>query len=182
MLENGKWKVLNDLLSQCIRQLKESPDPDFEIVVTIVVMQGGSAVVEYSLELVNHLELREISPFGISTYSLGLSKVAELIHSASLPINAHQPCIVLIGDGHVDEAFEVVLSKSLKIEAFKNSSRLVVEIGNDFNAAHLRSFVSAPTNFYSVVDIATMPFFYMRLASTINSHATISRSRRLLSE
>jgi uncharacterized protein YegL len=180
MREDGKWKVLNDLLAQCLGQLKEKPDPDFEIVVTIVVMRGGGVAVEHSFEPVDKLILRDIDTSGVSNYSVGLEKIADLIDDASFPENAHQPCIVLVGDGHVDDAFEVVLNKTLQRKNFRVAARLVVEIGNDFNSADLRAFVSSPNNFYSVLDIATMPLFYMRLASSISSHASLSRSRRLL--
>ena len=180
MSENGKWKVVYDLLKQCFDQFKDSPDPDFEIVLTLLLMQSGDVVVEWESEPIKNVQISELSSSGISKYSVGLEKLSALLKEAPLPPNAHTPCVLLIGDGHVDPEFENSLGKCLKEDSFSKTTRIVVGVGSDFEASKLKGFVSSPSNFFSVMDIATMPYFYMRLASAINSQASQTSSRRLL--
>lgn len=180
--EDGKWKIIDELLTQFLKHLKDSPDPDFEIVFSLLLMQGGGVAVEYESSPIEKIEIRDLVAGGVSNYSIGLEKLAELLDRAKFPKSAHRPCILLIGDGHVDAEYQSALEKCLKKQNFSNSTRIVVEIGNDFEPSALRKFLSSPNNFFSVMDIASMPFFYMRLASSVSNQVTQSRSRRILAE
>lgn len=180
MNEGGKWKVVHELLKQSVGQLKNSPDPDFEVVLTLLLLQSGNVVVEYESEPIESVELSDSLSSGTSSYSIGLEKLSTLLKAANHPLNAHAPCVLLIGDGHTDQEFENALGKCLKEDSFSKTTRIVVGVGSDFEASALRGFVSSPNNFLTVMDIATMPYFYMRLASAINSQASQSSSRRLL--
>ena len=181
MNENGKWKVVHDLLKQCVDQLKSLPDPDFEIILTLLLLQSGNVVVEYESEPIQNIELRELTSSGTSGYSVGLEKLSALLKERDFPLNAHAPCVLLIGDGHADPEFENALERCLKEDSFSKTTRIVVGVGNDFEASALKEFVSSSNNFFTVMDIATMPYFYMRRASAINSQASQSTTRRLLS-
>ena len=180
--EDGKWKIIDELLSQFLQHLKETPDPDFEIVFSLLLMQGGGVAVEYEASPIEQIEIRDLVASGVSSYSKGLEKLAELLDRAKFPQSAHEPCILFIGDGHADSEFQNALDKCLKNQTFANSTRIVVEIGNDFEPSALRNFLSSPNNFFSVMDIATMPYFYMRLASSVSSPVTQSRNRRILAK
>jgi len=180
--EDGKWKIIDELLSQFLQHLKETPDPDFEIVFSLLLMQGEGVAVEYESSPIEQIEIRDLVAGGVSSYSKGLEKLAELLDRAKFPQSAYEPCILLIGDGHADSEFQNALDKCLKKQTFANSTRIVVEIGNDFEPSALRNFLSSPNNFFSVMDIATMPYFYMRLASSVSSPVTQSRNRRILAK
>jgi uncharacterized protein YegL len=182
MAENGKWKIIQEVLSQCLQQLKDSPDPDFEVVITLLLLQNDGVAVEHHSEPVEQVAIQNYSTSGQSNYSAGIEKLLDLLKENKLPKNAHVPCLVLMGDGHVDSGFMDTLDKCLKDAFFKKSTRIVVEIGNDFEPNALRNFVSSPNNFFTVMDMSTMPYFYMRLASSINSQAIQSQSRRILQD
>jgi hypothetical protein len=131
---------------------------------------------------VSNLQISDIETGGGSSYSHFVDEIVPLLVTAEHPPNSHSPCLVIIGDGHVDEGFDKSMQTALKSDLFKSCTRLVVEVGRDFNSSGLRDFVSASDNFFSVMDISSMPLFYLRLAARINSQPTSSRSRRILDE
>jgi uncharacterized protein YegL len=181
MSENGKWKVAHELVMQCVQHFKDSPDPDFETFVQLLVLKDSNLVMRYVEEQITQLDPHELQDGGHSGYAIGIERVTEILEESQLPQNAHPPCLVLVGDGHVDASFEYVLENSLKSKSFLRTTRIVVKIGNDFETEPIRKFLSVSSNFFTVMDFATMPFFYMRLASLINSQASQSRSRRIIS-
>lgn len=180
MSENGKWKVAHELVMECVRHLEGSPDPDFEIVVHLLLMKDGNLVVQYGNEEITQLDQLELRNGGSSGYSLGIERITVLLEESQLPQNSHPPCLVLVGDGHVDALFENVFENSLKSKSFSKTTRIVVKVGNDFEPEAIRKFLSSPNNFFTVMDFAAMPFFYMRLASLINNQASQTRSRRII--
>jgi len=182
MMQQGKWHVAFGMLTQAIEQIQKSPDPDFEIRVSIFALHHDAVHKIITDSPVNGILLPEIETGGNSNYSKFLDELIVAMESVVFPPNSHPPCVLIVGDAHVEEVFNTKLESTLKNVLFNSCTRMAVEIGSDFDPNGLRNFVSSPDNFFTVMDISTMPFFYMRLAARINSQPSSSRSRRILAE
>lgn len=181
-MQHGKWHVACEMLTQSIEQIQKSPDPDFEVRVSIFALHHDAVDKVVSDSPVNGILFPEIETGGNSNYSKLLDELIVAMETADFPPNSHPPCVLIVGDAHVEENFDTKLESALKNVLFKSCTRIAVEIGSDFDPSGLRNFVSSPDNFFTVMDISTMPLFYMRLAARINSQPSSSRSRRILAE
>ena len=182
MLQHGKWEVAFEMISQSLEQIQRSPDPDYEMRMSIFALHHDAIDKITTDSPVNGIFLPDVETGGSSNYSKLLDELIIAVESGDYPPNSHPPCLVIIGDGHVDETFDTKLDSALNNALFKACTRMVVEIGSDFDPRSLKNFVSSPDNFFTVMDLSTMPLFYMRLAARITSQPSSSRSRRILAE